>query len=152
MRVRETTWRDIPTLAELDLVLFGPDAWPEPTWWAELAARPRRDYLVVLDDDAPATIVGYAGLDVLGEVADVMTLAVAPRMQGRGLGAGLVTELVARARARGAGSLMLEVRADNAPALALYAHHGFARVAVRRGYYEPGGVDALVLRRRVEAT
>jgi ribosomal-protein-alanine N-acetyltransferase len=41
------------------------------------------------------------------------------------------------------------VRADNAPALALYARHGFQELSVRRRYYQPGDVDALVLRRRL---
>ena len=43
---------------------------------------------------------------------------------------------------------MLEVRADNAPALALYERNGFERLALRRGYYGPGA-DAVVMRRRL---
>jgi ribosomal-protein-alanine N-acetyltransferase len=42
--------------------------------------------------------------------------------------------------------VLLEVRADNAAAQALYAGAGFERIGVRRGYYRPGGTDALVLR------
>jgi hypothetical protein len=42
---------------------------------------------------------------------------------------------------------MLEVRADNAGAIALYERFGFERISVRRGYY-PGGVDAWVMRLR----
>ena len=45
--------------------------------------------------------------------------------------------------------MLLEVRADNAPALGLYGRHGFEQVSVRRRYYQPGDVDALVLRRRL---
>ena len=43
--------------------LFADDAWSEQTWWAELAGRPRRDYVVAVADGA---ILGYAGLDVVG--------------------------------------------------------------------------------------
>lgn len=96
-------------------------------------------------------VVGYAGLDHGGEVADVMTLAVVPARRGTGLGDRLVAELTRRARARGAQALMLEVRADNAAAIRLYRRHGLEQVGVRRRYYEPGGVDALVLRRRIGA-
>ncbi len=121
--LREVHWSDIPALAALERDLFAHDAWSEPTWWAELAGRPRRDYVVLADADG---VLGYAGLDHGGEVADVMTVAVAPRAQGRGLGRLLLAELERRARARGAGHVILEVRADNAAAIGLYERSGFA--------------------------
>lgn len=168
VRLRDMSWRDISQLAALDAELFGTDAWSEATWWSELAGRPRRDYVVAVtvgDGDRPASaagtayrraavdepVVGYAGLDHGGEVADVMTVAVVPARRGTGLGDVLVAELTRRARARGARALMLEVRADNAAAIRLYRRHGLEQVGVRRGYYQPGGVDALVLRRRIGA-
>ncbi|TXQ07901.1 ribosomal-protein-alanine N-acetyltransferase RimI, partial [Escherichia coli] len=46
-----------------------------------------------------------------------------------------------------AEALMLEVRADNAPARALYDRRGYDVLSVRRGYYQPGNVDALVMRK-----
>ncbi len=142
--LREARWTDIPALAALERDLFTHDAWAEPTWWAELAGRPRRDYVVLTDADG---ILGYAGLDHGGDVADVMTIAVAPRAQGRGVGGRLLDELERRARARGAASMMLEVRADNAAALRLYERAGFALLSTRRRYYQPGDVDALVMRK-----
>ncbi|MFL6151512.1 MAG: ribosomal protein S18-alanine N-acetyltransferase [Ornithinibacter sp.] len=142
--LREVRWTDIPTLAVLERDLFEHDAWAEPTWWAELAGRPRRDYVVLTDGDG---MLGYAGLDHGGDVADVMTIAVAPGAQGRGVGGRLLDELERRARARGAASVMLEVRADNAAALRLYERAGFMLQSTRRRYYQPGDVDALVMRK-----
>ena len=142
--LREVRWTDIPALAVLERDLFAHDAWSEPTWWAELAGRPRRDYVVLTDADG---LLGYAGLDHGGDVADVMTVAVAPRAQGRGIGARLLDELERRARSRGAASVMLEVRADNAAALSLYERAGYAVLSTRRRYYQPGDVDALVMRK-----
>ena len=46
---------------------------------------------------------------------------------------------------------MLEVRADNPAARALYAGAGFEQLSMRRRYYQPGDVDALVLRKRLGA-
>ena len=142
--MRDLHWSDVPALAALEAELFPEDAWSEPTWWAELAARPRRSYVVV--DDPDGALVGYGGLDLGGEVADVMTMAVAPTAQGRGIGRQLLDELVARAAADHAAYLMLEVRADNEPARNLYATRGFETLTVRRRYYQPGDVDAHVLR------
>ncbi|MFQ6171797.1 ribosomal protein S18-alanine N-acetyltransferase [Oryzobacter sp. R7] len=142
--LREAHWADLAVLTELETQLFPTDAWTEVSWWSELAGRPRREYVVLTDDDG---VLGYAGLDHGGEVADVMTVAVAPRGRGRGLGALLLAELERRAARRGAAHVMLEVRADNAPARALYERAGYVLLATRRRYYQPGDVDALVLRR-----
>ena len=143
----EVHWTDIPALAALERELFAHDAWSEPTWWAELAGRPRRDYVALAAADG---VLGYAGLDHGGEVADVMTIAVAPRAQGRGLGRLLLAELERRARARGAAYVILEVRADNVAALGLYERAGFVVLSTRRRYYQPGDVDAIVMRKSLQ--
>jgi ribosomal-protein-alanine N-acetyltransferase len=142
--LRELEWTDLATLAAMEQELFADDAWSEQTWWAELAGRPRRDYVVALADGA---VVGYAGLDVSGDVADVMTVATAPTQQRKGIGGLLLEELVRRAAGRGCEALILEVRADNDPARNLYERNGFEVISVRRRYYQPGDVDALVMRR-----
>ncbi len=143
-------WTDIEALSQLEQVLFPGGAWDAPTWWAELAERPRREYVVAEDTGARDSVqlAGYAGVNHGGTVADIMTLAVAPAYQRCGLGDRLLTELARRVVERGAASLMLEVRADNPAALRLYERRGFERVAVRRRYYQPGDVDAYVLQLR----
>ncbi|WP_313023298.1 GNAT family N-acetyltransferase [Mobilicoccus sp.] len=167
-RLREMAWTDIPALAALEREAFADDAWSEQSWWAELAGRPRREYLVLVGGaqarpssqgralDAVAsvgvggeTILGYAGLDHSGDTADVMTITIAPEGRRRGLGRLLLDVLVERTRARGEHHLLLEVRADNAPALALYAAAGFTTLTTRRRYY-PGDVDAHVMRLTLE--
>lgn len=147
-QLRRATWRDIPRLAELDVDLFAQDAWSERTWWDEFAERPRRDYVVAVRETPDGEqIVGYAGLDRSGSVADVMTVAVTPSVRGLGLGRILMNYLIETAGASGAEALLLEVRADNAPALSLYDSLGFDRLTIRRRYYQPGDVDAVIMRR-----
>ena len=146
--LREMTWHDVPALAALEPALFADDAWSEQTWWAELAARPRRCYVV---GERAGVVVGYAGVDRRGEVADVMTIAVVPEAQGHGLGSLLMDWLIEAARAGGAEHLMLEVRADNAAAQRLYSKMGFVMLTVRRRYYQPGDVDAHIMRRHLDA-
>jgi ribosomal-protein-alanine acetyltransferase len=141
--LREMEWPDIEQLIELDEQLFEHDAWSARSWWSELAGRPRRRYTVSTEAD---TIVGYAGIDCAGATADVMTIAVAPGQQGRGLGRTLLDRLMTQARESGAEALLLEVRADNERARNLYARAGFEHIQTRRGYYQPGNVDAYVMR------
>lgn len=143
--LRELEWTDLETLAALEHSLFADDAWSVETWWAELAGRPRRDYVVAVGPDG--SIAGYAGLDLTGDVADIMTIATAPAHQGKGIGRLLLGELVLRARRHGAEALLLEVRSDNTAARSLYDHNGFDVISARRRYYQPGDVDALVMRR-----
>ena len=79
---------------------------------------------MVAEDDG--RVAGYAGLDRAGEVADVHDDRGRARpRRGAGWGRRLLDELLADARDSGAEHLMLEVRADNAPARRLYAAHGF---------------------------
>lgn len=144
IRLRDLEWTDLAHLARLEQELFGGNAWSEPTWWSELAGRPRRDYVVALDPSG--LVLGYAGLDVAGETADVMTIATTTAARGKGVGRALLAELVCRAGDHGAVALLLEVRADNDPALRLYGAAGFEQIGLRRRYYQPEGVDALVLR------
>ena len=60
-------------------------------------------------------------------------------------GAALMAALTDAAEAAGCERIMLEVRADNAPAMAMYKKYGFSEISVRRGYY--GGVDAIIMER-----
>ncbi|MGN6753914.1 MAG: ribosomal protein S18-alanine N-acetyltransferase [Intrasporangium sp.] len=147
VHLRDLAWPDLETLAALERELFADDAWSIESWWHELAGRPRRDYVVAVDETDQ--IVGYAGLDRAGETGDVMTIAVVPVAQGRGLGRHLLGELVRRAEESGIRSLLLEVRADNVAARTLYERGGFEVISVRRRYYQPGGVDALVMRKLI---
>jgi ribosomal-protein-alanine N-acetyltransferase len=143
-------WWDVEAVQALDAELFGATAWTPAAFWSELAAGPTRWYVVAESigrDGAPA-LAGYAGLLVPGPEADVQTIAVAPSAQGRGVGTTLLRALTARAARSGARSLLLEVRADNTAAIALYEREGFERISVRSRYYQPGDVDAWIMRRR----
>lgn len=142
--IRPLRWTDLPAVQALEQAAFPDDAWSAGSWWAELATRPRRSYAVL--EGPGGRVLGYAGLDLAGELADVMTLAVDPRERGAGHGRRLLRHLLAAAGSAGARAVLLEVRADNIAARRLYERHGFTVVHSRSGYYRPEGVDALVMR------
>jgi ribosomal-protein-alanine N-acetyltransferase len=143
--LRALRWWDIEDVLVLEQSLFPGDAWSAAAFWSELARSDTRHYVVAERD---GRIVGYAGLLAVGGVGAVQTVAVAAEAQGAGVGRQLLVELLAEALRRDCHEVLLEVRADNAGALRLYERFGFERLAVRRGYYQPGGVDAHVLRLR----
>lgn len=143
---------DLDVVVPLEQELFAGDPpWSAEQFRSELAGVPDTRWYVVAEDGVE--LVGYAGLLVpalAGDPADVMTIAVTPGRQRDGVGTLLMTALQTQARRRGAHELLLDVRADNEPALAFYARHGFERIAVRRRYYG-GGRDGLVLRKWLRA-
>ncbi|GAA1580129.1 ribosomal protein S18-alanine N-acetyltransferase [Leucobacter aridicollis] len=142
MILRDATLADLDEVAALEADLFGSDAWSREIVREELAGDHRR-YLVLVDEGG--AIRGYAGLLVVGTDGDIQTIAVAPELRGGGHGRALMLELLAEAARRGARQVFLEVRADNPPARGLYASLGFAEIGVRPRYYQPEGIDAIVM-------
>lgn len=145
--LREMRWWDITPVLELEHELFPDDAWSEGMFWSELAhargpAATRR-YVVA---ETAERIVGYAGLAAVGGMGDVQTIASARDQWGTGLGAELLTDLLKHATAFECAEVLLEVRVDNIRAQKLYERFGFEPIGFRRGYYQPGNVDALVMR------
>ncbi|WP_262704943.1 MULTISPECIES: ribosomal protein S18-alanine N-acetyltransferase [Streptomyces] len=151
-------WWDLERVMELEEELFPEDAWSRGMFWSELAhARGReatRHYVVAEDvvaEDGPR-LVGYAGLAVVDRTGDVQTIAAARDQWGTGLGARLLTDLLTAATAFECREVLLEVRVDNARAQRLYERFGFEPIGIRKGYYQPGNVDALVMRLADPAT
>ena len=96
-------------------------------------------------------VVGYIGSQIAFPEADVMNVAVRPEYRRRGVGQILVEALSTHLRNIDCESLTLEVRASNAPAIALYEKLGFAQVGRRPNYYRNPKEDALILRKELRA-
>jgi ribosomal-protein-alanine N-acetyltransferase len=140
--LRDLVFEDIETIGRLENELFPTDAWPLEMFYSEFFQPDTRRYILAeVDGEA----VGYAGLMVIDTTADIQTIGVLSRFEGRGIGRAMLTELLAEARRRGADNVMLEVRADNPRAQNLYARFGFEKIHTRKKYYRDG-VDAWVMR------
>ncbi len=139
--LRPMRWWDLQDVLPLEEALFE-DAWSEALYWSELAQGGNRTYLVATTDEQ---VIGYAGLAVYPDEAYVQTLGVDPAHQRRGVATLLLVALMRDARHRGLDVVGLEVRVDNVGAQALYRRFGFAPVGLRKGYYQPSNVDALVM-------
>lgn len=134
---------DLDAIMAIESATFANDAWSREIMRSELV-NAHTYYLVALGDG----VEGYAGLrapDGTGQ-GDIQTIAVVEGARGRGLGRTLMTALLSEARTRGADEVFLEVRADNPAAQHLYESLGFERIDRRKNYYQPDGVDAIIMR------
>lgn len=138
------THQDVTAVVALEKALYPVDPWSGGQFLDELRGVPQTRYYTVLEEEGE--IVGYAGLMVVGEHADIQTLSVAAAYQGKGFGQRLLTDLEQEALRRGATAIFLEVRFDNEPASALYLKNGYEELGRRDNYYAPG-IDALVMRK-----
>lgn len=135
---------DVAAVAELESTCLGDDAWSQGlVREGVVGALPTIGYLVAVDD---GLVIGHAVTSAAGDIAELQRIAVAPTHRRRGI-AGLLLAAATEAAARTeADRMLLEVRADNRPALAFYAHEGFVEIDRRDRYYADGAT-AVVMRR-----
>ena len=108
------------------------------------AANNENGYFIVAECDG--TLAGYAGMCYVLDEADIANVATLPEYRRKGVATALITALLDFAREKKIASLMLEVRASNDGAIALYEKFGFVKVAVRKKYYSRPTEDADIMR------
>ena len=169
-RLRAMVPADLVDVIALEYELFPDDPWTPEMFADEVAQPPDSRLYLIAEADAgdggvtdseivsgrgaacPPAMAGYAGLMFIpgGTQADVLTIAVRSPYWGGGIGSALLAALLGAARDRGCAEVFLEVRADNPRAHGLYLRRGFTEIGVRRGYYQPSGVDAIVMRKDLQ--
>lgn len=154
--LRPMTVADLEDVIALEHELFPDDPWSPEMFAAELEQPAAyRMYLVASLEGQP--LAGYCGMLFVpggaargaggGGQAEVMTIAVRPDAWGHGIGSRLLSAMLDEAKARDCAEVFLEVRADNDRAHGLYRRRGFTDIGVRKGYYQPSGTDAIVMRK-----
>jgi ribosomal-protein-alanine acetyltransferase len=149
-QLRRANVGDLDAIMAIENEVFGTDAWSRDSMRAELADK-HGYYLVAFPPGRPEQVEAYAGLraPLREPQADIQTIAVAESARRHGLGRVLMQRMIAEARERGATEIFLEVRADNPAAQSLYESLAFEALAVRPNYYQPDGVDAIVMRHTI---
>lgn len=135
----------VSAVAALETICFS-DPWSENSVSSEL--KNKLSLWLVAEENG--TVAGYIGSQTCGEESDVMNVAVHPDFRRRGIAEALVNALVEELKAIGSHCLTLEVRASNAPAIALYEKMGFSEIGRRKNYYRNPREDALILRKEWE--
>ena len=136
----------VVSVAELEKICFGTEAWSEKSVASELT-NALSLWLVAMEEDK---VAGYVGSQTVMDETDMMNVAVHPDHRRQGIAETLVLSLAEALKEKGSHCLTLEVRASNAPAIGLYEKLGFQQIGLRRNYYHNPKEDALILRKEWE--
>lgn len=144
MIIREMKVQDVPEVAALEAVCFS-DPWSVQSIASEVNNRLSLWLVAEID----GCIAGYVGSQTVLDMTDMMNIAVAPEFRRQGVAEALVNALVSCLKEKDVIGLLLEVRASNTAAIALYNKLGFLQVGRRPAYYRNPKEDALILRKEL---
>ena len=134
--VREAVFDDLDAIAKLEHDAFPDDQLSRRSLRYFLRASHRPVIAAAIDGE----VAGYALVSLRKGLRSVRiySIAVSSRFARRGVGLALLRACEAYARLRGRTGLTLEVRYDNAPAIALYEKWGFRQFGEHEDYYADG--------------
>lgn len=144
-RLRPATAADARAIAALERLSFS-DPWSAESIRESIQMAWMFTHVA---EDADGAVVGYVFCREIAGESELLNLAVAEGRRRGGVGRELLAAALAWAEARGARETFLEVRASNAPAIALYERAGFRAVGRRPDYYQRPLEDAILYRRPV---
>lgn len=140
MVIRRMAEDDLPLIAELEKRCFS-------EYWSygvlEAGLHSPFDVYFVLEQSGQ--ILGYANLRILAGEGEIQRIAVLPEFRRLGAARKLMDAMVGHARENQVYAITLEVRAGNQAARNLYESYGFAKEAVRKGYYCNPPEDAVIM-------
>ncbi|MFJ7922132.1 ribosomal protein S18-alanine N-acetyltransferase [Lysinibacillus fusiformis] len=144
---RDITYRkmvsdDVPAVYEIELASF-PVPWTLDSFYYEVHENQYAHYVLAIDKDG--SIIGFCGMWMVIDAAQITNVAVIEQARGRGIGEGLMREAMHIAHLHGMEVMTLEVRVTNVVAQNLYRKLHFQDGGIRKGYYTDNGEDALVM-------
>lgn len=143
--VRKMKMEDGAAVAEMEHQLFS-DAWSEKSILNTLA----QPNTICLMAEKAGRAAGYLLAYTAADEAEIARIAVAKELQRQGVARTLLNELETLCKSRGIRKILLDVRAGNAAARALYAKAGFAEDGIRQRFYDDPAEDAILMSRSVE--
>jgi ribosomal-protein-alanine N-acetyltransferase len=162
--LRHMRLEDIAQVVKIDEASF-PNSWSPRTYQFEISNRDTSQMIVLemvdhasyppgswrgtlrrlLNPQIPNVIIGYGGCWLIAGEAHISTIAVHPNFRGQGLGELLLAGMLQRGIYLGGEYSVLEVRASNDTAQALYRKYEYKVVGRRKAYYRDNSEDALLM-------
>ena len=142
LQVREMMESDLSQVAEIAKAGFA-RPWSRQGF-AEALLLDNACFLVAVDE---GDVLGYSGIYMAADEGEIINIAVSPKVQRRGVGKKLMSELLFEGRKNGICRFFLEVRVSNVAAIHLYESFGFAIQGVRKNFYKEINEDAYLMNR-----
>lgn len=141
MKLRRWQLSDLSRIAELEKECFPCEPWNFQMLMSSFSSEA---FVGIVAEDGD--IVGYGGMTVAADSADVDNIGVTAYFRNSGVATAILRELMRIARETGVKKMFLEVRVSNSAAMRLYLKNGFRGVYARQRYYSDGE-DCLVMMR-----
>ena len=136
----------VQAVATIEAIVQLQEPWTGQTL-SDLLEQDSIDLMAVMSTEADE-VVGYCLYQVVFEQAEILRIGTCPDYQRQGIASLIFAELNTHLKEIQVENLLLEVRADNAPAIALYERQEFVVIHKRKGYYQlphQPAVDALIM-------
>lgn len=131
---------DLQEVAEIEKTIFS-QPWSEQGF-AQALAMKENEYVVA---EQEGQVVGYCGYYGTLDEGEITNVAVKEAFRCCGIGCEMVKHLLEKAKMRGIGRMVLEVRLSNESAIHVYEKLGFKRLGIRKNFYEMPTEDALIM-------
>jgi ribosomal-protein-alanine N-acetyltransferase len=133
--------KDVPAVHNVEKACF-PVPWTTDILYHEVTENRHAYYFVV---DLEGEIIGYAGMWVVIDEAQITNIAILPQFRGKKIGEKLFSHMILSAIRLGAEQLSLEVRVSNTVAQKMYRKFGLIPGGIRKNYYVDNQEDAMVM-------
>lgn len=141
MHIRKMVLEDVEAVYEIEKRSYT-TSWSKRIFKDEVIHNAHAWYAVV---EYKEEIVGYAGMWVVYDDAQITNIAIDPSFRGRRFGERLFRFMFQSAVALQAERLSLEVRVSNVIAQKMYRKFGLVPGGIRKGYYTDNNEDAVVM-------
>ena len=129
--VSPCTLKDCEKMGELEAKNFDRDAWSQESFLSDIKADAR----IWLKATVSGEFAGYVGATYSGDASDILKICVDEKFRRAGVASKLLRNVFEQLRNLGVSTVMLEVRASNAGAIAFYENCGFEKVCERQNFY-----------------
>ena len=138
MKIQKLTPDYVSAVAAIEKRCFS-NPWSETAVNAELENHCSEIYIALVD----CTAAGYANIYTVLDEMDIVRVAVLPEYRRQGIAAEILKTVLAEKQ----GTVYLDVRESNHPAISLYKSLGFVDTGVRKNYYTNPTENAILMMR-----